>query len=153
MPFHVEISSPVNRARALNLDRTEVGREVLEPWVAGLRFEFGESQWEPRESRLTILEGPTLTGGDRDECWESALRAANDVTRSLLEAAEESAPTQTAVVIEGDSVDAALREPRVGRAPQQIPWSAAVERIGNRDPEVTAVILVVRPSDLSWPEF
>ncbi len=153
MPFHVEISSPLSRARVLNLDEENLHRTVLGPWVAGLPFEFGNREWEPRESRLTILEGPGLGTVDRDDGWESALRAAEDVTRPMLEAAEASAPAQTALVVEADSMDGALKELRAGRSPQQIPWSTAAERIGNRDPEVTAVILVVKRSGLAWPQF
>lgn len=136
-----------------NLDEMDVRTAVLAPWVVGLPFEFGDRDWAPRESRLTILEGPALEAVDSDEGWESALRAAEDVTRPMLEAAEASAPTQAAMVIEADSVDAALRELRGGRGPRQIPWPTAVERIAARDPEVTAVILVVKRSGLSWPRF
>jgi hypothetical protein len=153
MPFHIEISSPVNRARVLNLDEAELRGKVLEPWVTGLPFEFGDLTWAPRESRLTILEGPTLVESGQEEGWESARRAAEDVTRPLLEAAEASAPARTAVVVEANSVDAAVEELRDGRAPQQIPWSSAVERIDGRDPEIAAVILVVRRAGLSLPRF
>jgi len=153
MPFHVEISSPINRARVLNLDEADLRKAVLEPWIAGLSFAFGERDWAPRESRLTILEGPPLAVVDYDDGWESALRGAEDVTRQMLEAAEASAPAQTAVLIEADSMNGALKELRSGRSPQQIPWSNAVERIAARDPDVTAVILVVKRSGLSWPQF
>ncbi|MGC1167025.1 MAG: hypothetical protein WA862_13055 [Solirubrobacterales bacterium] len=151
MPFHVEISSPVNRVRVLDLDQANLRSEVLGPWVAGLSFEFGDGEWAPRESRLTILEGPALGAAAGADGWGDALRAAEDVTRQMLEAAEASAPAQTAVVIEADSVEAALEALRAGRPTQQIPWSSAAERIGKRDPEVTAVILVVKPADMAWP--
>ncbi len=152
MPFHVEISSPVNRARVLNLGKEDLARTVLGPWVAGLPFEFGDRAWAPRESRLTILEGPELAAVDSGGSWSDALRAAEDVTRPLLEAAEASAPAKTAMVVEADSAEAALADLRAGRPTQQIPWSAAVERIDNRDPEVMALILVVKRSGVSWPQ-
>lgn len=153
MPFHIEISSPVNRVRVLNLDREELRDKLLEPWIAGLPFEFGGREWAPRESRLTILEGPAVGHVDHDEGWESAQRAAEDVTRPLLEAAEASAPNRTAAVVEADSIPAALKQLRGGRAPRQIPWSDAVKRIDDRDPEVTAVILVIRrPPELNLPK-
>jgi hypothetical protein len=153
MPFHVEISSPFDCARVLNLDEMEVREAVLEPWVAGLPFEFGARDWAPRESRLTILEGPALRAAGHDEGWESALRAAEDVTRPMLEAAEASAPTQTAVAVEANSVDAALKELRAGGRAPQIPWATAVERIAARDPEIVGVILVVKRSGLSRPRL
>jgi hypothetical protein len=123
---------------------------VLEPWVAGLPFEFGESSWTPRESRLTILESAALEAADLDDAWAAALRAAENVTRPMLEAAEASAATQTALVVEADSVESAFKELSGGRPAQQISWPAAIERIERHDPDLTAVILVVKRSGLSW---
>src|SRR5215467_8308249 len=114
MPFHVEISSPLNRARAFNLEASDVHRQVLDPWVAGVPFEFGGEDWSPGESRLTILEGPALDRPDADEGWAGAQRAAADVTRPLLEAAEASAPARTAVIVEAASMAEALRELKDG---------------------------------------
>lgn len=155
MPFQVEISSPLHRARLLDVEEEDLRSKVLEPWVRGLPFEFGEQRWEPRECRLTILEGPALdsVGADPEERWVCALRSAEDVTQSLLEAAETSVPAQTAVVVEANSVEAAMRELRIGRPPQQIPWSSAAERIEARDPELAAVILVVKRPGPAWPPF
>jgi hypothetical protein len=153
MPFHVEINSPVNRSRVLNLDRADLREKVLGPWVTGLPFEFGDGEWAPSESRLTILEGPALESATGEAGWADALRAAEDVTREMLEAAEASAPAQTAVVVEANSLEAALEALRAGRPTQQIPWSAAAERVNKHDPEVIAVILVVRHADLGWPQL
>jgi hypothetical protein len=153
MPFHVEISSPVNRARVLNLDEADLGTQVLEPWVAGLPFEFGGGEWSPPESRLTVLEGPALEYTEDEEGWESAQRAAADVTRPLLEAAEATAPARTAAVVEAESVAEAVEELRAGRNPQPLPWSSAVERVSRRDSEVTAMILVVKRPAWSPPKL
>lgn len=153
MPFHVEISSALDQARVLNVGEAELRKDVLEPWVAGLPFGFGGRDWEPRESRLTILEGPMLQPRCGEEGWLEALRATEDVTRRMLEAAEASAPAQVAVLVEADSVEAALDDLRSGRPPQQISWSAAVERLGARDPEVAAVILVVKRPEIEWPQL
>lgn len=154
MPFHIEISSALDRARVLNLGEAELRTQILEPWVAGLPFEFGGADWEPRESRLTILQGPALEAhASSDGGWTDALRAAEDVTRPMLEAAEADAPAQVAVVVEADSVEAALDDLRSGKPPRQISWASAVERIGDRDPDVSAVILVVKRPRIEWPEI
>ncbi len=138
----------------LNVNELELRKQILESWVAGLPFEFQGQDWEPQQSRLTILEGPALeTDPDTDDGWEKALRAADDVTRPMLEAAEANAPARIAVVVEADSVEAALRDLRSGRPPQQIPWTAAVERIDNRNPDLAAVILVVKRREIDWPEL
>lgn len=154
MAFHIEISSALDRTRALNLDEAELGKEILEPWVAGLPFGFGGRDWEPRESRLTILEGPAIAAPEDAEAgWLDAMRAAEDVTRAMLEGAEASAPAQIAVLVEGNTVEEALRGLRAGKPPRQVPWSAAAERIAGRDPEVSAVILVVKRPGIAWPDL
>lgn len=154
MAFHIELSSALDQARVLNVSEGELHKGIVEPWVAGLPFGFDGRDWEPRESRLTILEGPTLepqAGGEAG--WADALRAADDVTRRMLEAAEASAPPQVAVVVEAESVEEALEDLRSGKPPRQLPWASAVERISGRDPEVSAVILVVKRPQIQWPEF
>lgn len=153
MPFHVEVNSGHQHARLFNLGEVELRGAVLEPWVAGASFDFGEHEWDPRESRLTILEGPEMKGPDLafGQGWSNAQRAAKDVTRRLLETAEASAPVRSAGTIAADSLEAALQSMREGSQPQPIHWSAALERIDGRDPEVTAVILVVRPPAADRP--
>jgi hypothetical protein len=71
----------------------------------------------------------------------------------MLEAAEASAPAQTAVVVEAESAESAIEALRRGQPTQQIPWSTAAERVGRRDPEVTALILVVTPAEPIWPRL
>lgn len=146
MPFHIEISSSLNNARAFNLGEDELLTTILEPWVIGLSFEFGGVEWQPRESRLTILEGrdvdsPGLASGLG---WAGALRAAEDVTRPMLEVAEERAPEQSAIVVEAASLEAALNGLRAGRPQRPVEWREAVEMINRRESEITAVVLVVR---------
>lgn len=153
MPFHVELRSPLHRARLLNVDETELRKQVLDFWIAGLPFKFKGRDWAPRESRLTILDGPEIAPGAEGGGWQQALRSAEDVTRGMLEAAEASAPARMAVVVEADSVETALRDLRSGRAPQQISWAEAAARISNQDPDVTAVILVVKRPEIGWPEL
>lgn len=153
MPFHLEVASSPNHARAFNLDEPTLWGEVLQPWTIGLPFEFGEHEWDPRESRLTILEGPRLEPADLafSQGWSNALRASDDVTRSMLEVAEASAPAQTAVTIEADSLEAALKQVGAGHPPQPLQWAAAVDRINGRDPDLAAVILVFKPSRSGFP--
>jgi hypothetical protein len=145
MPFHVEVRSPLHHARVFNLDQGELG-QILRLWVADQTFEFGEQEWEPRESKLTILEGKTLEGPDLafGQGWSNALRSAEDVTRGLLEAEEVRAPQAPVFAIEAESLDQALAA-APGTTPRELDWAEARGRIDGRDPEVTAVILVVKP--------
>jgi hypothetical protein len=147
VPFHVEVSSPHHHARVFNLEDAEL-RLILRLWVAGQTFEFGEQEWEPKESRLKILEGKALEGPDLafGQGWSNALRSAEDVTRRMVESEEIRAPLAPVVVIEGDSVEGAVAAMASGGSPAALEWSEARARIDGRDPEVAAVILVLRPS-------
>jgi hypothetical protein len=154
MPFHVEVSASPNHARVFNLDQAALLATVLEPWTIGLPFEFGEQEWEPRKSRLTILEGPRLEGPDLafGQGWANARRVSEDATRRVLEAAEASAPVRGAATIAAESLAEALEKLGSGEPAQPLGWPAAAERIDGRDPEVAAVILVVRPSRSGLPQ-
>jgi hypothetical protein len=137
----------------LNVAEADLREAVLGPWVAGLPLEFGEQRWEPGESRLTILAGPALPASPAtadDAGWEAALRSAEDVTRPMLEAAEAEAPVQAAAVVEADSVEEALQELGAGQLPKQVPWSSALERLETRDPNIAAVLLIVKRSRTAW---
>jgi hypothetical protein len=145
VPFHVEVSSPLHHARVFNLGEDEL-QPILKLWVSGQTFELGEQEWEPRESKLKILEGESLEGPDLafGQGWSNALRSAQDVTRGLLEAEEVRAPQAPVFAIEAESVDQALATTSA-TAPRELDWAEARERIDGRDPEVAAVILVVKP--------
>jgi hypothetical protein len=154
MPFHVEISSPVNHARAINVGEASLRKAVLEPWVTGLPLALGDRDWEPRDSRLTILEGPAIPPPPAgDDGWATALRTAEDVTRPMIEVAEAGAPAQTAMVVEADSVEAALQDLHAGQIPRQIPWVDAVERVERRDAGVAAMILVLKRPRIARPRL
>jgi len=148
MPFHVEVRSPLHHARVFNVGDGEV-QQILNFWIAGQTFEFGEQEWEPRESKLTILEGKTLDGPDLafGQGWSNALRSAENVTRRMMDSAEIHAPLPPVIEVEADSVDAAAAAIASGSSPSPVEWSAARERIDSRDPEVAAVILVVKRSE------
>ncbi len=152
MPFHVEVSSPLHHARVFNVDEAEL-RQILGLWVSGQTFELGEQEWEPGESKLTILEGRTLDGPDLSfgQGWSNALRSAKDVTHQVMASAEASLPLPSVVAVEADSLDGAVAEMAAGREPAAIEWPDARARIDGRDPSVAAVILVVRPSEADPP--
>jgi hypothetical protein len=145
MPFHVEVRSTPNHARVFNIGDAEL-REILKPWIAGQTFELGEQEWEPRESKLTILEGRALAGPDLayGQGWANALRSAEDVTRRLLESAESETPLAPVVAVEADSVEAAGERLASGDAATPIGWAEARRRIDGRDPEIAAVVLVLK---------
>jgi len=149
MPFHVEVDSSPQRARVFNVGEAELWQTVLDPWLRGQTFEFGEQEFDPRESKLTILEGKTMEGPDLSfgQGWTNALRASEDVTRAVLNAAETRTPPPGAAVVEATSLDAGLEQIKAGAGPTTVEWAEAKKRIDGRDPAVAAVILVLRPSE------
>jgi hypothetical protein len=147
MPFHVEVSSPLHHARVFNVEDAEL-QQILGLWMSGQVFELGEQEWEPRESKLTILEGKQLEGPDLafGQGWSNALRSATDVTTQIMEAAEISSPIPDVLAVEAESVDAAVAAMSSAGSTEPIEWSEARARIDGRDPAVAAVILVLRPA-------
>ncbi|MFL5899702.1 MAG: hypothetical protein ACJ75S_00665 [Solirubrobacterales bacterium] len=152
MPFHIEVSSPLHHARVFNVGEAEL-QQILGLWVSGQTFELGEQEWEPGESKLTILEGRTLDGPDLafGQGWSNALRSAKDVTKQVMASAETSLPLPSVVAIEADSLDGAVAKMAAGGDPVGIEWPGARARIDGRDPSVAAVIVVLRPSEADQP--
>jgi hypothetical protein len=108
VPFHVEIRRAYRHARVFNVAEEELGRSVLDPWQQGRLVELGDQEWEPRECKLTVLEGPELAPPDlaMGQGWHNAQRSARDVTGHVLDQAA-SAGEAGAVAVLADSGAAA----------------------------------------------
>lgn len=145
MAFHVQLSSPKNRARIFNLSDEELLSRVLEPWLAGRPFELAEYEWLPSESELKILEGPHLDNPDLalGQGWSNAERKSENVTRRVLEQAPQP-EVPDAFVVAAELPEAAVAEMLAGQDAAPTAWAAAEKRIDGRDPEIAAVILVVK---------
>jgi hypothetical protein len=143
--FHVEISAGLHRARVFNLDREDLLAKVVEPWLDDRRIEMGDRVWEPRASSLVVLEGPQMESTDLafGQGWANAERAAENVTHEVLAAAP---PPQVpdAFVIEAEDPETVTAELVAASDGRAIHWGEARTRLDGRDPEVAAVILVVR---------
>ena len=132
MPFHVEISSGFRqRAQAFNLDEARLRATILDPWMRGARVHLGEKEFEPRDSRLVVLEGPELPDVDLSigRGWSNAEKVSENVTRRLIE--EASAPSKPVVAILAESEDALLD---LGRMLERLqlevaPWEELRSRI------------------------
>lgn len=145
MPFHVELSNGLNHARAFNLSRERLLSQVVAPWLEDLQVELGEQEWLPAESQLKILEGPHLEGPDLafGQGWGNAERSSENVTARELAAAP--APQRPdAFLVQADDPGQTVAELLDGQNAAPVSWSEARERIDGRDPEVAAVILVVK---------
>jgi hypothetical protein len=145
MPYHVEISASIHRARVFNLNREDLTTKVLEPWLEDRKITMGDREWEPRKSSLKILEGPQMAPQDLSfgQGWSNAERASDNVTRSVLaETPQPSLPD--AFLIEAESPEAVVAEVVAGHGGRVIHWPEAQARLDGRDPKIAAVILVVR---------
>jgi hypothetical protein len=147
VPFHVEIAGGFHLARVFNLNREDLAAKVVGPWLEDRTIEMGDREWQPRDSSLTILEGPRMETEDLSfgQGWANAERASKNVTREVISQAPP--PTYPdAFVIETETPEAVSAEVVGGHDGRAIKWSEAQARIDDRDPEIAAVILVVRRS-------
>lgn len=143
--FHVEISGGFHRARVFNLNREDLVAKVIEPWLDDRVIEMGDREWEPRNSSLSILEGPRMETRDLSfgQGWANAERASRNVTREILSQAPPPSEPD-AFVIETATPEAVTADVVAGYDGKAIHWDEARETIDGRGPKVAAVILVVR---------
>ena len=119
--------------------------KVVEPWLDDRRIEMGDRVWEPGKSSLRILEGPPMETEDLSfgQGWSNAERASENVTREILATAPPPA-VPDAFVVETDNPEAVTSDLAGSHGARAIHWSEARTRLDGRDPEVAAVILVIR---------
>ena len=151
--FHVEISIGVHRARVFNLDRDDVIAKVVRPWLDERTILMGDRKWEPRNSVLTILEGPRMENADLSfgQGWANAERKSEEVTQALLAQAPPPPAGPQAYLLEADSPEALAAELAAKHGGRTVQWADAERRLDGRDPEVAAVILVVRKAGPGSP--
>jgi hypothetical protein len=145
--FHVEISSGLRHARAFNLDRDELKRTILQPWLAGRPVALGEREWPPAKSRLKILEGPALDNPSLSygQGWANAERASRNVTVEVVAAASRSRPPPpVTLLVEADAAEEAIAEMVEGRGARPLDPQALGDLIEAGDPAVAGIIVVVR---------
>lgn len=145
MAFHVEISADFHRARVFNLNRDDVIAKVVQPWLDERRIEMGDREWIPRDSSLRILEGPEMKTEDLSfgQGWANAERVSENITREVLANAPPPTVPDT-FIVETDTPEAVTADVVAGHDGRVVHWTEARKRIDGRDPEIAAVILVVR---------
>jgi hypothetical protein len=94
--YHLELRHFPRNLCHFNLSGEQLRAAVLEPWAADRPFELGELRWDPRQARLTVLEGPRIPSSQLSmgRGWRTALRQGRDVTAQLLGAAGEALASQ-----------------------------------------------------------
>ncbi len=84
--FHVELRQFPHQTRAFNLTREELDARILGPWLSGGVVELDERRWTSDRARLSIYEGPALTGDQLGlgRGWANVTRDGEDATERLL---------------------------------------------------------------------
>jgi hypothetical protein len=84
--FHVELRQFPHQGRAFNLDRDELDRRILEPWLRGEPVELQDRRFDPDKAKLTIYEGRVLELNEMGlgRGWANVTRVGEDVTDRLL---------------------------------------------------------------------
>ena len=119
--FHVEIRSGLHQVRMFNLSEQRLWLEFLAPLMADDDFTVEDHDFTPRQSRLTVYEGPELRPDQlmgMGRGWQNVERTATDVTERVLERAREHTDRQRRDVTAGSSAPAAadlVRERLIGR--------------------------------------
>ena len=87
--YHVELRHFPRNLCHFNMGAAELQSAILEPWAADRMFDLGDLRWDPRQARLTILEGPRIPSDQltMGRGWSTAKRQGADVTAQLLAAA------------------------------------------------------------------
>jgi hypothetical protein len=84
--FHVELRQFPHQARAFNLTREQLDARIVGPWTSGGAVELEERRWTPDRAKLTIYEGPELSGDQLGlgRGWANVTRSGEDVTARVL---------------------------------------------------------------------
>ncbi|HEX3562924.1 MAG TPA: hypothetical protein VHU24_08820 [Solirubrobacterales bacterium] len=161
MVFHVEINSGFKRARAFNLDEATMRSTILDPWMRRRVIVLGDKDWEPKDCKLIILEGPELADIDLSmgRGWSNAERGSRNVTRALVDDAV-AAPAEgpvVAVLAENAAAEAEVGEMLEQLELEKAPWAELRARIlgmpsaAAGGPGYAAVLAVESPTpSASW---
>jgi hypothetical protein len=132
MAFHVEISRGFRqRARAFNLDEEKLRNTILDPWLRGRPIELGDKEWEPRDCKLIVLEGPELADTDLSmgRGWSNAEKTAENVTRQLIDAASAPSKPVVAILAEDEAAESEVAGMLDRLELQKAPWTELRARI------------------------
>lgn len=148
--FHIELRKFPHSAWRFNLSEGEL-HAILVPWARDEWTEVGERNWNPHESKMTILEGPKLETQEisMGRGWRNAQRRSEDITEKTLSAfrraeQERASAIDNARIEEAARVQVAAREGAAG-----VPSPAAAPAV---DPLMFGMQLVAllgpRPTEL-----
>ncbi len=107
--YHLELRMATDQERAYNLTEGDLNELFLTPLTSGRVVSYGDKEWIPAETRVTVYEGPQLRTDQiaMGRGWPNVRKHGHDVTERLLANVK-----QTAV---RNPTAGALRERLLGR--------------------------------------
>jgi hypothetical protein len=97
--FHVELRQFPHVARAFNLERNQLEKQILGPWVRRGAATLDDRRFTRDRGKIKIYQAPELGGEELGlgRGWSNVARTGEDVTAALLEAAQREATRDPAV--------------------------------------------------------
>jgi hypothetical protein len=147
--FHLEVRRGLARARLFNLGPAELDG-LLIPWSRGETVEIGEREWDPADTKLTVLEGPRLDPADlaMGQGWNNASKLSRDVSGERLARAHASRRVGGAIVVvaQGDeerrAVESVLEQLGLSAAEWGAVRASLLEQ-GTQRPDGTATVVTL----------
>ena len=83
--YHIELRQFPHNANRFNVERDAL-MAIAVAWIHDRPVDVAERRWNPREARITIIDGPELTGADLSmgKGWRTAQRRGRDVTSEVM---------------------------------------------------------------------
>jgi hypothetical protein len=129
--YHVDLRSGVHAARAFNLSAAELETRFLAPVRAGLVFNYEDRDWDPAETKVTVIEADRLRTDQigMGRGWANAEKRGRDVTAEVL-----ASPPAAVAPARPNGVDQ-LKERLIGRlSAGPVPLAQAVTMAGELGP-------------------
>jgi hypothetical protein len=110
--FHVELRELrqfPHVVHSFNMSEMELNTKLLAPWSEGQRVLIGEREWEPKRTKLTVIEARELRLDElgMGRGWANAIRYGDDVTDRVIVAA--SGQSKSNALIEGSDALTAFK--------------------------------------------
>ena len=150
--YHIELRHFPHNVCRFNLGEAQM-RAIVEPWAREQWVEVGEQRWDPRQAKLTVLEGPELPLDQLalGRGWRAAQRQGEDVTQRVLAAAREAASV-AAQAVNATPAGAAAQAPG-GAGPLADPLALGVQIAALLGPDPMRLLDAWRATAASAPEL
>lgn len=136
--YHLELRQFPHVTRVFNLDRADLDRRFVGPWVQGATIDHDDRRWTADRTRLKVMVGPAIRPDELGlgRGWGAVTKDSRDVTEALVAEARRTAGRHPEVEALKEQVLARATAPIDLRAVVELP---AVARPGRRASERLAI--------------